>query len=63
MNESTIIYKSRNFLKLLGTGIPRSSPVGIYKSRNFLKLLGRQNDEKKEQIYKSRNFLKFLGTF
>ena len=34
-----IIYKSRNFMKLLGPDKPTRANY-IYKSRNFMKLLG-----------------------
>ena len=56
----TKIYKSRNFLKLLGNG-RAARDDSIYKSRNFLKLLGIDTAAAVEQIYKSRNFLKLLG--
>ena len=34
------IYKSRNFMKLLGSQTEFFSIPAIYKSRNFMKLLG-----------------------
>ena len=56
------IYKSRNFMKLLGQ-VKRGGHHAIYKSRNFLKLLGDRTNSGAQRIYKSRNFLKLLGKY
>ena len=56
----TIIYKSRNFTKLLGVAKANAS-AEIYKSRNFTKLLGQLIKARLKFIYKSRNFTKLLG--
>ena len=56
------IYKSRNFMKLLGSQTEFFSIPAIYKSRNFMKLLGSQTEFFSiPAIYKSRNFMKLLG--